>query len=367
MAENTAYIGLGSNLGDRKDFIDKALRMLAEAEEIDFIRTSSIVETKPLARANQPDYLNAVAEIKTILAPEKLYKILFNIENNLGRERKEKWLSRTIDLDLLFFGDQVIKAHDLTVPHLQLHLRSFVLDGLCELNPDLIHPVMKVTVSELAARLNGGNFILERHKPQLISIAGNIGVGKTTLANKLSEMFICDVLYEPYDDNPFMPDVYAGRKDLALDSQLFFLTRRAEQLNMNNLVPGQIYISDYVFDKEMIYAKSLLNKKQLDLYKKVYKPFIENIFEPVLTIYLNDSAQNCLERIHSRNRPYEQQIELNFLNELDFDYDKLFSNWKKSPVIRTSTQQLDYNNDVAIENMAAQIKYYLTVNRNGSS
>jgi deoxyguanosine kinase len=225
---------------------------------------------------------------------------------------------------------------------------------------------MKVPISELAARLNGGDFILDSHKPQLVSIAGNIGVGKTTLANKLSERFICDVLCEPYDDNPFMPDVYAGRKDLALDSQLFFLTRRAEQLNLNNLMPGQIYISDYVFDKEIVYAKALLNEKQLDLYEKIYNPFIGNIFEPVLVIYMKDSGQNCLERIHNRNRPYEQQIEVNFLNELDCDYDELFSNWKKSPVIRITTQQLDYSNDAAIEGLVAQIKYYLTMNCNGS-
>jgi len=366
MSENIVYIGLGSNLGDRKDFIDKALKFLAETKQIEIFRKSNIVETKPLGRTDQPNYLNTVAEIKTTLTPENLYKILSNIENDLGRERKEKWLSRTIDLDLLFFSDKVIKTHDLTVPHQQLHLRTFVLGGLCELNPDLIHPVMKVSVSELASRLNGGNFILEHHKPQLISIAGNIGVGKTTLANKLSERFICDVLYEPYDDNPFMPDVYAGRKDLALDSQLFFLTRRAEQLNLNNLTPGQIYISDYVFDKEMVYAKALLNQKQHELYEKIYNPFTKNIFEPVLVIYLKDSPQNCLDRIHNRNRPYEQQIELNFLNEIGSDYDKLFSDWKKSPVIRVSTQELDYSNDASIEDLVAQIKYYLTMNCNGS-
>ncbi len=366
MVVNTSYIGLGSNLGDRKDFIDKALKFLAETKQVELVQTSDIIETKPLGRTDQPDYLNMVAEIKTTLTPEELYKILSNIENNLGRERKEKWLSRTIDLDLLLFGDQVIKTPELIVPHSQMHLRYFVLQGLCQLNPDLIHPVMKVSVSELASRLNGGNFILEQHKPQLISIAGNIGVGKTTLAKKLSERFICDVLYEPYDDNPFMPDVYAGRKDLALDSQLFFLTRRAEQLNLNSLVPGQIYISDYVFDKEIIYAKTLLNKKQLDLYEKIYQPFIKNVFEPVLVIHIKDSGQNCLERIHNRNRPYEQQIELNFLNELGCEYDKLFSDWKKSPVFRITTQRLDYTNDAAIENLISQIKCYLALNYNGS-
>ena len=82
---------------------------------------------------------------------------MIEIENRLGRVRQEKWSPRTIDLDLLLFDDKIIDTAELTVPHLQMHLRSFVLKGLCRLNPDLIHPVMKVTVKELAARLNGGD------------------------------------------------------------------------------------------------------------------------------------------------------------------------------------------------------------------
>jgi len=284
---------------------------------------------------------------------------LIDIENQLGRKREGKWSPRTIDLDLLLFDERIIETADLIVPHPQMHLRSFVLSGLCRLNPKLLHPVMKVTVMELAARLNGGDFTFEPDKPQLISIAGNIGVGKTTLAKKLAGCFGCRTFYEPYDTNPFMPDVYAGKKDLALDSQLFFLTSRVEQLNRENLSPGQIYISDYVFDKELIYAGALLSSQQLKLYEEIYVPLAAKISPPVLVIYIQDSPQNCLERIHSRNRPYEQQIEPDFLQQLDRSYDKLFADWKSSPVIRVTTAQLDNSRQSIVANLLDQIKCYI--------
>jgi len=349
----TVYIGLGSNLGDRRAYIKRAIKLLGRDEHIKVVRVSNVLETAPLGGVNQPKYLNAVAELKTTLSAQDLHKTLVRIETALGRVRGKKWLPRTIDLDLLLFGQEVVNSPHLTIPHPQMHLRSFVLKGLCQLNGGLLHPVMKVSLSELNARLNGSDFALDPDKPQLVSIAGNIGVGKTTLAKKLADHFGCEVLLEPYDKNPFMPDVYAGKKELALDSQLYFLTSRAEQLDPNKLETGRICISDYVFDKETIYSKRLLDAQQLALYEKIYPPFAAQITTPVLVIYMHDPAQNCLERIHSRNRPYEQQIELQFLQGLDSDYERLFERWKSCPVIRISTSQ-----STDSDSIANQIKYY---------
>jgi deoxyguanosine kinase len=360
MADTTAYIGLGSNLGDRKSYIEKALKMIAGAERIELCRASDIVETVALASTRQPKFLNAVAELKTTLCTADLHKTLSDIENKLGRTRRGHWWPRTIDLDLLLFGKEVLQNHDLTIPHPQMHLRSFVLSGICQLNGDMLHPVMGVSFNELNARLNGCDFALDPDKPQLVSVAGNIGVGKTTLANKLASRLGCEVLLEPYDENPFMPDVYAGKKELALDSQLFFLTSRVGQLDPNKLETGRICISDYVFDKELIYARRLLDAQQLSLYEKIYPPFAAQVTAPTLVIYMRDPPQNCLERIHSRNRPYEQQIELEFLRKLDSDYEQLFYDWKLSPVIRMRTSKLDYVNEACIENLASQIKCYIT-------
>ncbi len=352
MAKTTAYIGLGSNLGDRKANIERALKMLA-AKHVALGRVSDMIETAPLASTDQPDYLNAVAEVRTSLGAADLRRLFTEIEAALGRIRRGKWWPRTIDLDLLLFGDEVISSTELTVPHSQMHLRSFVLKGLCQLNAALVHPLMKVPVSELASRLSGMDFGLNSDVPQLISIAGNIGAGKTTLARKLAGQLGCTAMFEPYDTNPFMPDVYAGRKELALDSQLYFLTSRVEQLALDGLAEGQLCISDYVFDKELIYARRLLDAKQLALYEKVYPPFAAKVAAPVLVIYVRDSAAHCLERIHRRNRPYEQQIELQFLQGLDEDYERLFGRWQSCPVIRISTSQA-----TDVGHLALQVGYY---------
>ncbi len=353
MAKKTAYIGLGSNLGERKASIDGAIKMLADVEQVEVVRVSDTIETAALADGDQPDYLNAVAELKTALSAEALHKVMVDIENLLGRTRRGKWSSRTIDLDLLLYGDEIIDGPDLTVPHAQMYLRSFVLRGLCQLDGDLVHPILKESISELAGRLNGCDFALDRDMPQLVSIAGVIGVGKTTLAKKLADRLGCEVLFEPYDTNPFMPDVYAGRKELALDSQLYFLTGRAEQLDRDVLSTGPVHISDYVFDKELIYARRLLDGRQLALYETIYPPLAARVAPPILVIYMRNSPWTCLERIHSRNRPYEQQIELPFLEALHSDYERLFADWKICPVIRIS--KLD---DADVDHLVNQIKYY---------
>jgi deoxyadenosine/deoxycytidine kinase len=150
-----------------------------------------------------------------------------------------------------------------------------------------------------------------------------------------------------------LPEVYAGKKELALDSQLYFLTSRVEQLDRNLLEQGQIYISDYVFDKELIYARLLLDSQQLALYEEIYLPFAGKVASPVVVIYMQDSAKNCLERIHTRNRPYEQQIRLQFLERLSCDYEQLFADWKTCPVIRVPKAE-----DADIDHLANQIEYY---------
>lgn len=353
MAETTAYIGMGGNLGDRKSYIDRALEMLSKAESVKLERTSDIIETEALGNEDQPKYLNAVAELKTTLSAEDLFRVLSGIETSLGRVRQAKWSSRTIDLDMLLFGGRIIESPELTVPHPQMHLRSFVLKGLCQVAGDLIHPLLKVPVDELASRLGGQDFALNPESPQLVSIAGNIGVGKTTLAKKIARLLRCEVLFEPYDTNPYLPKVYAGRKELALDCQLYFLTARAEQLRREVLGCGQLWLSDYIFDKELIYARRMLDGRQFPLYEGIYHPFAARVAAPVLVIYMRDSAKNCLQRIRNRNRPYEQKIELSFLETLSHDYDRLFADWKTCPIIRVPKCE-----EVDAEHLAHQIKHY---------
>ena len=142
-----AYIGLGSNLGDRRAMIAGALERLKPR------RVSAIVETEPWGRTDQPRFLNAVAEIETDLEPAALLDRLLDVERDLGRVRCEKWGPRTIDLDLLLYEDRRVDSETLSVPHPRLHERRFVLEGLAELCPDRNVPGLDRTVRELLKRV----------------------------------------------------------------------------------------------------------------------------------------------------------------------------------------------------------------------
>jgi len=144
-----AYIGLGSNLGDRRETLSRALEQLRPR------RVSTIVETEPWGVVDQPRFLNCVAEIETETAPPALLDRLLEIERGLGRVRQKKWGPRTIDLDLLLYGDRRIVSPVLTVPHPRLHQRLFVLQGLAELCPDLAVPGHDRTVRELLDACRG--------------------------------------------------------------------------------------------------------------------------------------------------------------------------------------------------------------------
>ncbi|MCK5173564.1 MAG: 2-amino-4-hydroxy-6-hydroxymethyldihydropteridine diphosphokinase, partial [Planctomycetes bacterium] len=248
----TAYIAFGSNVGDSAELVKSALKELGNLEEITVPAVSEFIKTKPLGEVDQPQFLNAVAKVETSIGAEKLLKCTQQIERLLGRERHQKWGPRTIDIDILLYGDEIVDTPKLTVPHSQMHLRSFVLTPMCEIGVEVVHPVLRQPMSVLAKRVACGNFFLDKDKPQLISIAGIIGVGKTTLGQGISKAIGCELIHEAYETNPYMDQAYAGKQDVALDWQLYFLVRRLKQLDEASLNSGKIYISDYVFNKEQI-------------------------------------------------------------------------------------------------------------------
>lgn len=150
------YIALGSNLGDRDDFLRRALTALRQTEGVEVTRVSPWYETRPVGGpAGQGPYLNAVAEVQSECGPHDLLAVLLNIEQQLGRERHEKDGPRTIDLDLLLYGDLVYEDTQLLVPHPRLHERLFVLHPLAQLAPGLLHPVLKRSIADLLAELQG--------------------------------------------------------------------------------------------------------------------------------------------------------------------------------------------------------------------
>ncbi len=148
-----AFIGLGSNLGDREASLRQALEHLAQAPETVVVRASSLYDTEPVGVEDQPHFLNAVAQLETQLTPRQLLWNLMLIERRLGRVRAQRWGPRTIDLDLLLYEDAIIEDDDFQVPHPELSKRSFVLVPLVELEPLLVHPVTGETMLALLQRL----------------------------------------------------------------------------------------------------------------------------------------------------------------------------------------------------------------------
>ncbi|GLV48677.1 2-amino-4-hydroxy-6-hydroxymethyldihydropteridine diphosphokinase [Thermus sp. LT1-2-5] len=148
-----AYVGLGSNLGDRAAYLLAASSLLSRLPKTHLRRLSPVYETAPLGPP-QPPYLNLVAEVETGLGPRELLEALLQVEKALGRERKERWGPRTIDLDLLLYGDQVLEEEGLQVPHPRLHERAFVLVPLLDLLPEGRHPVLGLGFAELLAALD---------------------------------------------------------------------------------------------------------------------------------------------------------------------------------------------------------------------
>ncbi|OLE55131.1 MAG: 2-amino-4-hydroxy-6-hydroxymethyldihydropteridine diphosphokinase [Acidobacteria bacterium 13_1_20CM_3_53_8] len=151
LISDRAFVGLGSNLGDRAGHLLLAVRGMIDAGLV-VSRLSSVYETEPVEVTDQPAFLNMVAELRRPLpAPEQLLARLLRIEHALGRKREARKGARTVDLDLLLYGDETRETEFLRLPHPRLHLRRFVLVPLAELEPQLIHPMWGRTISDLLA------------------------------------------------------------------------------------------------------------------------------------------------------------------------------------------------------------------------
>jgi 2-amino-4-hydroxy-6-hydroxymethyldihydropteridine diphosphokinase len=146
------YLLLGSNLGNRKEILDKAIELLSQKVGV-IASQSKDYETKPWGVTDQPDFLNLAIAIHTYLKPFEILEQTQSIENQLGRVRKEKWGARLIDIDIMFYGSEIIEEPDLKVPHPLMQERDFALTPLSEIAPDFVHPVLAKTVLELREML----------------------------------------------------------------------------------------------------------------------------------------------------------------------------------------------------------------------
>jgi 2-amino-4-hydroxy-6-hydroxymethyldihydropteridine diphosphokinase len=147
------YAGLGSNLGDKRENIIKAIDRLDAYKEICVKEESGFYNTAPVGGPLQPDYVNCVIGLETEIDPQTLLKEFKKIEIELGRKPGVRWGPRAVDIDILLYGDRIVDDYNLKIPHERMHERVFVLEPLCEISPNIKHPVSGISISELLEKL----------------------------------------------------------------------------------------------------------------------------------------------------------------------------------------------------------------------
>jgi len=365
-----AYLGLGSNIGDRISYLKKAINLISKLPKTKITKVSSLYETEPYGRKNQPWFVNLTIEILTELSPIELFKRCKLIETKIGRQIRERWAEREIDIDILLYDEIELSTPELQIPHPDLHNRRFVLIPLSEIAPGAFHPTLRKSISELLIECKDTTRVI--HIPQriniieaevkeakFIAIEGVIGAGKTSLAKLLGERLNARVVLEQYYENPFLEKFYQNRERYAFQTQIFFLLSRYKQ--QMELLQRDLFheylITDYIFDKDKIFAHINLKGDELKLYEMLVSLLEKNIPTPDLVIYLQSSVERLMQNIKKRGRPYEQNISVDYIRELSEAYNEFFFNqYKKSPVLVVNSTEIDFvNNKDDFEDLIAEI------------
>jgi deoxyadenosine/deoxycytidine kinase len=190
----------------------------------------------------------------------------------------------------------------------------------------------------------------------LIAIAGVVGVGKTTLAGELARILHAPLICEEYGQNPFLSRELEGDQKAALASELFFLMSRAKQLNRQAIESDPTVICDYIFYKNRIFANMNLDAHQLGIYNEMEIIVESQIASPQLVIYLQDTTENCLERIQRRGRDFERSLSKTWLDRLRDAYENLFRDWRQCPVLSVDCGRYDVRQEKVVQNIMEQAK-----------
>ena len=330
------YISLGSNKGDKFKNLQNAIDGIHA--QIGHVKLISKVYKSPALGFEGDAFLNTCLVLETELKPSKVLKKLLAIEKQLGRVRSnsEGYQARIIDLDIILFNNEVIETKSLTIPHPEAHKRRFVLQPLHNIGAQVLHPKFNKEVSVLLEECNDDSILepvniwLKNPSKQydfsnynFIAIEGNIGAGKTSLANKMANDFNAKLILERFADNPFLPKFYKEPKRYAFTLEMSFLADRYQQIS-DDLSQLDLFkdfiVSDYDVFKSLIFSKITLPEDEFKLYRKLFYQVYKDIAKPDLYIYLYQNTARLKENIKKRGRNYEQDIESDYLDKINSGY-----------------------------------------------
>ncbi|MCB0372373.1 MAG: 2-amino-4-hydroxy-6-hydroxymethyldihydropteridine diphosphokinase [Muricauda sp.] len=333
--KHKVYLSLGSNMGNRLATLQKAIfRIQRDVGQV--LDISSVYEN-PAVGFEGDEFLNACISLLTELSPKELLETLLHIEREFGRVRSqsEGYSSRTLDIDIIYYGYEVIDTEDLVIPHPQMHNRNFVLKPLSDIAPQFYHPVFQKDTRNLLqeckdrSKLTKTKYKLFKDRAglfsqlQLISIEGNIGAGKTTLSSMIANDFNAKLILERFADNPFLPKFYNDQVRYAFPLEMSFLADRYQQF-MDDTSQFDLFknfmVSDYDIFKSLIFAKVTLQREEYNLYRKVFNFMYKEVKKPEIYLYLYQNTERLLANIKKRGRDYEQNIDPGYLEKINRGY-----------------------------------------------
>ena len=333
--QNQVILSLGSNKGEKSLQIEAAIAHI-------HLQIGTVIEVSSLYQSDSwgfesDDFFNCIILIHTEKTPLKILSSIKKIEKDFGRIKKQnnQYESRTIDIDIISFNDEIINLEQLEVPHPQMQNRLFVLMPLNDIKLKYFHPILKKNCTDLLQDCEDKTncqFIQNLEKPLLnfnlnqfnyIAIEGNIGAGKTTLANKIAQDFNAKTVLERFADNPFLPKFYKDQNRYAFPLEMSFLADRYQQLS-DDLAQFDLFkdfiIADYHIFKSLIFSKVTLNEDEFRLYKTLFDIIYKEMPKPDLYIYLYQNTARLLQNIKRRGRVYEQEIPFEYLEKINKGY-----------------------------------------------
>jgi 2-amino-4-hydroxy-6-hydroxymethyldihydropteridine diphosphokinase len=334
-SQHQVVLSIGSNHGNRLENIESCFQLIHH-QVATVVKVSKVYESPSWGFESDPFY-NIAVVVHTYDSADNILNKVLAIESQMGRVRNENsgYQSRSIDIDIIAFDNEIINTSQLKVPHPLMQERIFVLKPMLDLNLEWIHPILNQTVAELLFATDDKsdciavkcipsplqNIALEHFN--YVAFEGNIGAGKTTLATKIAEDFNAKSVLERFADNPFLPKFYKDQNRYAFPLEMSFLADRYKQLS-DDLSQFDLFkdfvVADYHIFKSLIFAKITLAEDEYRLYSNLFHIIYKEMPKPDLYVYLYQNSDRLLQNIKKRGRSYEQEIEADYLDKINTGY-----------------------------------------------